>query len=69
MNEKYSQWSLYIATVSITRPSKFYPKWDFWSEKKPSGNPGLETKALKRCSFGEHQNCLKASISFNWKLS
>jgi hypothetical protein len=29
-----------IKTFSIPRPSKMYPNWDFWSENKPSGNPG-----------------------------
>jgi hypothetical protein len=24
----------------IPRSSKMYKNWDFWSEKKPSGNPG-----------------------------
>jgi hypothetical protein len=28
-----------IPTSSIARPSKNYPKWDFWFENKPSGNP------------------------------
>jgi hypothetical protein len=37
---KYSQ---NITTFYIPRPSKFYPKWDFWSENKPSGNPALNT--------------------------
>jgi hypothetical protein len=23
----------------ITRPSQIYPKWDFWFENIPSGNP------------------------------
>jgi hypothetical protein len=26
--------------ISFPRPSKFYPKWYFWFENKPSGNPG-----------------------------
>jgi hypothetical protein len=30
-----------ITTFSIQRSSKIYPNWDFWSEKKPSGNPML----------------------------
>jgi hypothetical protein len=28
-----------ITTFFIPRASKFYPKWDFWFENKPSGNP------------------------------
>jgi hypothetical protein len=27
-------------TISIPRPSKFYPNLDYWFENKPSGNPG-----------------------------
>jgi hypothetical protein len=27
--------------LSILRPSKIDPNWDFWFENKPSGNPGL----------------------------
>jgi hypothetical protein len=36
----YTKWLQYIPTSSITRPSKIYPKWDFWFENRPSGNPG-----------------------------
>jgi hypothetical protein len=25
--------------VSILKPSKIYPNWDFWFENKPSGSP------------------------------
>jgi hypothetical protein len=35
----YSKWPKYITTFSIPRSSKIYPKEEFWSEKKPSGNP------------------------------
>jgi hypothetical protein len=27
---------------SISRSSQIYQNWDFWSEKKPSGNPGVQ---------------------------
>jgi hypothetical protein len=30
---------IYITALSILRPSKIYPNWDFWFENKPSGNP------------------------------
>jgi hypothetical protein len=30
----------YINIFSNLGPYKIYPKWDFWFEKKPSGNPG-----------------------------
>jgi hypothetical protein len=29
---------------SIPRASKMYPKWDFWFEIKPSGNPEQKLK-------------------------
>jgi hypothetical protein len=32
------------STFSNLGPSKVYPNWDFWFEKKPSGNPGLSSK-------------------------
>jgi hypothetical protein len=35
----YSKWPYNVPTLSIPRPSKIYPKWDFWFENKPSGNP------------------------------
>jgi hypothetical protein len=36
---KYSKWPKNISTFSNVRPSKIYPNWYFWFEKKPSGNP------------------------------
>jgi hypothetical protein len=30
-----------IPVLSISRPSKIYPKFGFWFKNKPSGNPGL----------------------------
>jgi hypothetical protein len=39
---KYSKIPEYMTTFSIPRSSKIYPKWDFWSQKKPSGNPGRD---------------------------
>jgi hypothetical protein len=36
---KYSKWPEYITTFYIKNSSKIYPNRDFWSEKKPSGNP------------------------------
>jgi hypothetical protein len=58
---KYTQWlysivlkmTKYITTFSIQKPSKIYQNWNFWSEKKPSGNidskvlPHLEKKFLR----------------------
>jgi hypothetical protein len=37
-----------ITTFSNLRPTKIYPNWDFWFEKKPSGNPGLTSALLPR---------------------
>jgi hypothetical protein len=39
MSVKYSKWPKNMSTCSNLRPSKIYPNWDFWFEKKPSGNP------------------------------
>jgi hypothetical protein len=33
-----------IPTSSIARPSKIYPKWDFWFENITSGNTGGKAK-------------------------
>jgi hypothetical protein len=33
---------IYVPTFSITRTSKIYPNYYFWSENIPSGNPGLD---------------------------
>jgi hypothetical protein len=43
---KYSKLPDFITTFSIPRSSKIYPNWDFWSEKKPSGNPGGAVKFI-----------------------
>jgi hypothetical protein len=45
-----------IPTSSIARPSKIYPKWDFWFENIPSGNPDVhryvrEVRLLSRVLF------------------
>jgi hypothetical protein len=45
---KYSEWRDYITTIFIPRPSKIYPNWDFWSEKKLSGNPRKEPNRIKK---------------------
>jgi hypothetical protein len=38
---KRDKMAIKIPTSSIARPSKIYPKWDFWFENIPSGNTGL----------------------------
>jgi hypothetical protein len=35
----------YISAFSHLRPSKICPNWDFWFEKKPSGNPAHSGKS------------------------
>jgi hypothetical protein len=40
MTTKYTKWPQNKPTLSITRPSKIYPNWDFWFENIPYGNPG-----------------------------
>jgi hypothetical protein len=36
---KQIKWAKCILIFSIPRPSKLYPKWDFWYENIPIGNP------------------------------
>jgi hypothetical protein len=36
----YSKCALNIPTISILRPLKIYPNWDFWFENIRSGIPG-----------------------------
>jgi hypothetical protein len=31
--------AIQLPTYSIARPSKIYPRWNFWFENMPSGNP------------------------------
>jgi hypothetical protein len=38
MSVKYSK-GIKISIFSNLSPYKIYPKWDFWLENKPSGNP------------------------------
>jgi hypothetical protein len=44
---KYAKWPQNITNgrkihKHFPRPSKIYPNCDFWSENKPSGNPGAK---------------------------
>jgi hypothetical protein len=39
MTINYTKLSYNIPTSYITRPSQIYPKWYFWFENIPSGNP------------------------------
>jgi hypothetical protein len=40
MSVKYSNGhKIHISTFPNLRQSKICPEWDFWFEKKPSGNP------------------------------
>jgi hypothetical protein len=41
MSVKYSKWPYKISTFSNVGQSEIYPNWDFWFEKKPSGNPDV----------------------------
>jgi hypothetical protein len=40
----------YINIISNLRPSKIEPDWDFWFEKKPSGNPDVEVWKEMLCA-------------------
>jgi hypothetical protein len=48
---KIDQMSRKYTNISIARPSKIYPNWDFWLENIPSGNPDLQTTLLPQISF------------------
>jgi hypothetical protein len=61
INPKYAKWSQNFPNVSkifqmvikyfnIFQPKalKNYPDWDFWFENKPSGNPDLHWRVIKR---------------------
>jgi hypothetical protein len=48
MSVKYAKWPYNISTFSNLGPSKIYPNWDFWFEKKTSGNPGEKDNASPR---------------------
>jgi hypothetical protein len=40
-----------MATITIARPSKIYPNWDFWFEHKPSGNPDFKILKEKQSTY------------------
>jgi hypothetical protein len=40
--------------------SKMYPNWDFWSEKKASGNPGANNELNK----GRKQRIIKKAGTY-----
>jgi hypothetical protein len=44
----YSKWPQHKPTFSISRPSKIYPIWDFWSGNILSGNPGSASHPERR---------------------
>jgi hypothetical protein len=48
---------------SIVRPSKIYPKWDFWFENEPSGNPAPSHVKLDS-STGQIQGCHRVKNSY-----
>jgi hypothetical protein len=58
----YSKWPLNIPIFSISRTSKNYPKWDFWFENIPSGNPAricfCPIKGLALSAAGKTHNSL-----------
>jgi hypothetical protein len=57
MNTKCTKWSKKfpspqnISAFFNLRPSKIYPNWGFWFEKKPSGNPGAQ-HVSNGCQWG-----------------
>jgi hypothetical protein len=58
---KCYEWCIHISTFSNLKPSKIYPNWDFWFEKKPSGNPGgiaIDSRWPGWSSFVPMSDCL-----------
>jgi hypothetical protein len=55
----YSKWALNVATFSIPKPSKSYPKCNFWFENIPSGNPDMNVNQLTK---NERRKKLKEEI-------
>jgi hypothetical protein len=47
-DRKIFQMTINRPALSIQRPSQIYPNLDFWFENKPSGNPGPDSKILRR---------------------
>jgi hypothetical protein len=41
IDRKFYQMEKIYQHLPIEDPPKIYPKWDFWFENMPSGNPGL----------------------------
>jgi hypothetical protein len=39
-----------VPTISIPRPFKIYPNWDFWLKNKPSGKPGFDSSRRRNKS-------------------
>jgi hypothetical protein len=62
MVTNYNKRSYNIPTLSIPRPSKIYPNWDFWPLNKPSGNPVLQLR-LSRQTFGSSKDRKSGYIS------
>jgi hypothetical protein len=42
------QMAIKLSTFTNPGPSKIYPNWYFWFEKKPSGNPDAVSALLRR---------------------
>jgi hypothetical protein len=52
MAVKYSKWSKNIPRLSIPRPFKIYPNWNFGFENKPSGKPACDICIFsKGCTY------------------
>jgi hypothetical protein len=52
-----NQMAIQLPTYSIARPSKIYPRWNFWFENMPSGNPETGGGGEDRNSAGQRQGC------------
>jgi hypothetical protein len=63
-----TKWPQNIPPSSITRPSKIYPNWDFWSEKIASSMPKTGLKQFRKnmnVAFLKVKNCVPMKFSFH----
>jgi hypothetical protein len=63
----YSKWH---TNLSIPKPCKMYPNWDFWFENIPSGNPAVHSRS-KQIGFylrnGDSiAQCRSPLFAFRW---
>jgi hypothetical protein len=53
MAGKCSKWLKNIPTISVPKPLKIYPNWNFWFENKSSGNPASDLHSWESVPLDE----------------